>query len=152
MDTVLTNPGGTLREITISNIALGNSLFTVPAGKRWRVLSLVSDTTMTATVGNRTLVLRLYPVLSNAWIGTTSGNTAATQKCGYDVGFGSPINTPSTTVRRNLGNTANVNIMVRESTSCNMFAAGGTAIMIDAAGIDAADATSGFLTLMEYDV
>ena len=36
----------------------------------------------------------------------------AAQIGGYDVGFGAPINTPSTTVRRNIANTGNTNIQV----------------------------------------
>lgn len=150
-------PGGSFKiqgangaAITAGGVRIGGS---VPAGKIWEVLSVSCDLVATATVGNR--IIYAYITCTNAttdWIGASSTAVAAAQTGGYDIGFGAPLATPSTTVRRNLANTANVNVMVRESTACRWIGATGGIVIDDAADIDVADALSWRIQYREYDV
>lgn len=147
-------PGGELKNSIITAFgvsAAGLSLFVVPTGKEVIPLSLSTDVTCTATVGNRTIGIRIDDGTYIMWIGATSAATTAGQVCGYDIGFGNPLSTPSTTVRRNMANTGNVNIMVRENTSITRLAAGSRIIIDDYADVDIADSANWYLQYVELD-
>lgn len=147
---VNTRPGGTIRLLygAVAGFAL-----TVPANKRWQLLSFVTDWTASATVGNRVIhgLIVGGGGSQNTWRGASSGNTAAGQVCGYDIGFGCPLNTPSTTVRRNIANTANTNIQVRENTSLTLLAAGDILSLVDSAAVDANDVITYRVVVLEYE-
>jgi len=117
-ESVYTHPGGTQYSSvdTTTIAAVGGSVFiVVPDGKRRKIFTLMTDTTMSATVGNRNIIIMVKDRNgNNQWIGLASANVAAAQVCAYDVGFGGSNNTPSTSVRRNLTNTAAVNVAVAE--------------------------------------
>jgi len=154
-NTVFTNPGG---KVVCSNLqstigaAGGVILFTVPTGKRWVVEALSIDITCTATVGNRTFGVWSTDQLGNrAFMGTTSAATTASQVCGIDVFFGG-TGAPSTTVRRNIANSGNTNVQVRESIPIKTMRAGQLIALDDYASIDVADAFNAFLQYTEYDV
>lgn len=150
---VRTTVGGLTAVTTFTAGIAGGVGFTVPANKKWELQSFISDTTMTATVGNRTILLRILSAAGQAyWVGTLGAATTAAQVCGYDIGFGAPINTPSTTVRRNIANTGNTNVQVRESCSAVLLPPGSVLQLIDVAGIDGADSAVCRLIYTEYDV
>lgn len=147
-----TIPGGTPGiQPRVTTIASGAQVYTVPANKKWSLESYVSDTTCTATVGNRILIVS---VRSNdgttLWNGPSSAAVAAAQVGGYDVGFGY-ANAPSTTVRRNLANTASTNVQVICSCPLKTLNAGCTVRILDTAAIDNADALNHNLCYTEYD-
>lgn len=150
-----TIPGGTFRRFGANGTAIsagGLRIGTCPVGKRWVLLSVVCDVVCTATVGNRILMVSITTDNNtNDWLGAVSAAVTAGQTGGYDVGFGAPLATPSTAVRRNLANTGNTNIQVRETSSCNVIAATGGIMIDDTADIDNADAVSYRLCVMEYD-
>lgn len=156
MQTVLANPGGTIKT-SAGTAAIGAAgglpIFAVPTGKRVRLLQITTDTTMSATVGNRQMYMWITSAAgANIWLGTASANTAAAQICGYDVGFGSPLNTPSTTVRRSIAQTANTNVQVRENAALIELAAGSGIAIDDIANIDVADVVTYRIHYIEYDV
>jgi hypothetical protein len=149
-----TSPAGTIRSLTGTTalLAAGGVIGTVPALKRWKLQSLVTDTTMTATVGNR--LVRTFisdPAAAVVWVGAASTAVTAAQIGGYDVGFGPPLSTPSTTVRSTLAGGANTNVQVRENTSITELAAGSTITLDDSANIDIADSIAYRLMVIEYD-
>jgi len=154
-NTVLTNPGGSIKVYGGSGAALGAAAgiaIACPAGKRWKLLNFISDTTASATVGNRNMLVRISATsAATDWVGTLSGNVTAAQICGYDIGFGAPINTPATAVRRTQALTANTNVQVRESCSLNEVDQLGYVNIRDTANIDVADTVTYRLTVIEYD-
>jgi hypothetical protein len=85
------------------------------------------------------------------WVGAASTAVTAAQVGGYDVGFGSPLSTPSTTVRSTLAGGANTNVQVRENTSITELLAGSTITLDDSANIDIADSIAYRLMVIEYD-
>lgn len=147
---VVITPGGRVRLYFGSLAAFS---LAVPTGKRWKILSFVADWTASATVGNRVIhaVIIGGGGAQNIWRGASSGVTTASQVCGYDIGFGSPLNTPSTTVRRNIANTANTNVQVRENTSINMMIAGDIITLTDIAAVDANDVVTYRVLVEEYE-
>lgn len=148
-----TVPGGSIitSKVDAQGISTGRVLYTVPTGRRSIIRSCVSDLVASATVGNRILIARILDGSANVlWIGSASTAITAAQTGGYDIGFGMP-GTPSTTVRRNLGNTANVNVMVRESSPILELGPGSTIVLIDTAAIDVADAVTSRVNVIEYD-
>jgi len=148
---VVTIEGGTLfivnRQSTINS---GAQVFTVPAGKRWILQSYTSDLICSATVGNRTAIVFISDDIGPIWMGEITGNIAASQTGGYDISFGK-VGTPSTTVRRNLANTANTNVQVR--TNCPVFEldAGCTITYDDLANIDNTDVLNHVLVYRQYE-
>jgi len=147
-------PGGTVVSAggTGAIGAGGIALFVVPAGQKWLLLGMVSDTTMSATVGNRILQCRAQIAGAPIWIGAASAAVAAAQVGGYDVGFNSAIGTPSTTVRRNMANTANTNVQVREMCPLGLMGPGYNMIIADSAAVDAADSVNWNYTYVRYDL
>jgi hypothetical protein len=133
--------------------ALGGGLgLTVPAGFMWELFSYSVDLVATATVGNRTPVLRIRAVNGTPlWMGTTSANVTAGQTGGYDVSFGN-VGAPSTTVRRNLADTGNTNVQVRDMCPVKWLNAGDVLFYRDPAAIDAADAVTGGITYRQVPV
>jgi len=130
-DIVSANDGG--------NIGATGRSIAVPAGFKYSVQMLTTDTTMTATVGNRVLVGYVYDNLGSLrWVGSASANVTAAQVGGYDIMFGAG-GAPSTTVRRNLANTGNTNIQVRENCPISELGPGWYITIADVAAIDAAD-------------
>jgi hypothetical protein len=149
---VRTVPGGVITSQASGGTAINATQIIVPAGKKWTVLSFVADVTATATVGNRILQLNISTGAGAAlWRGAASTAVTAAQIGGYDVGFGAPINTPSTTVRRALIAAANTNVQVRESCALNQWAAGYNIVLNDSAGIDNADSVAWRIVYVEYD-
>lgn len=152
---VLTHPGGTIKSSAGSaaiGAAGGLPIFAVPAGKVAEILQITTDTTMSATVGNRSMYIWITSALgSNMWLGQASANTPASQVCGYDVGFGSPLNTPSTSVRRNIAQTANTNIQVRENSCLKLLAANSGIAIDDINNIDVADVVTFRIHYIEYE-
>lgn len=151
-ENVYTTPGGTLGIGQINGTmgaADGLVIYTVPSGKRAELLGLVSDVVATATVGNRVITVKIKSGGVLDWIGASSGNTAATQTCGYDVCFGS-CGAVSTTVRRDLADAANTNVQVREFCPFSRIKAGQTVTIDDLSNIDVADAVKYRLYYVEY--
>jgi hypothetical protein len=142
--------GGTPTALS-QTMAIGNTFAAVPAGRRWRIQSFVSDTTASATVGNRVIIAQ---VRDNAgvvvWVGPATGNVAAAQIGGYDVVFGGGAGT-TTVVRRNIANTANTNVQVLCSCGIIEMRAGWTIVILDTAAIDNADVTVIRVVYTEYD-
>jgi len=154
MGTIYVNPGGTIKHKAFNSAigATGGSI-TVPTGKRWDILQLTADLTTSATVGNRVMQCRIVSYDGDVtWVGAASGNVAASQVGGYDVAFGGSLATPSTTVRRNMANTANTNVQVRETSGARALKEGGFIVIDDSANIDNADALLMELLVVEYDV
>jgi len=151
METVLNNPGGRIRSVIG---AINTPAISVPAGKRWRLMSFVNDWTATATVGNRVLhaVVIGEAGSQNVWRGASSASVTAAQIGGYDVAFGTPNTTPSTTIRRTISGAANTNVQVRENCPITDLRAGDIVSIIDSAAIDAADSCAYRLMVLEYDV
>jgi hypothetical protein len=154
---VKTIPGGTVttQGYAVGIGAGGVSMF-LPANSRMKLVSLVSDTTMTATVGNRILQFRVLSGGVPVWVGPASTAVTATQVGGYDVNFGG-ASAPSTTVRRNLANTGNTNVQVTAYAPAleivNITAAAVVvAVLSDSAAIDAADSTNFLLSYILYPV
>jgi len=148
-----TVPGGLIVNSIVTSGAIGVSktVYTVPTGKRARPTNLVSDITASATVGNRVLVARVLDPNANViWIGSSSGAVTAAQIGGYDIGFGMP-GTPSTTVRRNIANTANTNVQVRELSGITDLLAGSTINIMDVTAVDVADLIVCRTSVIEYD-
>lgn len=150
--TVQTNPGGvrTLYNATIAVGASGNGV-TVPANKRWRVLCLSVDYTASATVGNRTLGVRVGNGANAFWCSSISANVVAGALAGFDVYFGVGLAT-NTTVRRGLANTANTSVQVTTCCPITDLAAGDTVTVDDYANIDNADSMLYRLWYVEYDL
>jgi len=155
MPTVITNPGGTVKLAqAASAIAAGGLTIYSPAtGKIAKLLSFSSDTTCTATVGNRVLQVRAVATVTGLpmWVGAASGNVTAAQVGGYDVAFGG-AGAPSTTVRRNRADTNNTNVQVREFAPEIWLRAGDSFTIDDSANIDATDSCNHTLVYVEYDV
>lgn len=146
---VRTVPGGTITTTAAATI-MAFAASTVPAGFRRRIYTWVSDITCTATVGNRLFVVRVRDALGNIiWIGPLSAAVVAAQICGYDVVFGSGAAT-STTVRRNIANTANTNVQVLCSSGLQELAAGYVVDVIDTAAVDANDVATFRTTCVDY--
>ena len=68
------------------------------------------------------------------------------------MGFGPPLSTPSTAVRRNIANTANTNIQVRENTSITTLTAGQFLRVRDITAVDVADALTFAVSYYAYTV
>jgi len=150
---VSTKPGGA-KSVTGFTLGLpaGGQGLNVPAGKFWVIQSCIADVVCTATVGNRTIGGRVVVGGTTFyWFGATSAATTAGQTCGYDIGFGN-VGAPSTTVRRNIANTANTNIQVREMCPITILRAGDSVTIDDYADIDVADQITMRLWYSEYDV
>jgi hypothetical protein len=145
-------PGGTITSQSDGgNIGAAGRTLTVPAGRRWKIMQVSSDTTMTATVGNRLLTVRIAnPAGQVLWSGALSAAVTAAQIGGYDVGFGSPLNVPSTAVRRALVAAANTNVQVRENTSITEMLENWTVTILDTAAIDVADQVLWRFAYVEY--
>jgi hypothetical protein len=138
--------------INDGGIGAAGRTYTVPVGKRWLLMSSVADVTCTATVGNRVILTRVLsqPGGRPIWMGTSSAAVTAAQVGGYDVYFGAPSGI-STTVRRNLANTGNTNVQVRDACSITYLPAGWQITLADVAAIDVADAVTWTLCYVEYD-
>lgn len=151
---VVTRPGGTIVRTTSADAitATGQDVIVIPAGKEGEPIAVVSDYTASATVGNRVLVatIRVSAAGNIVWMGTSSANVAAGQVCGYDISFGQ-VGTPSTTVRRNLAETGNVNVMVREFCPIKRMAAGWVLNIDDIANIDVADVLTHKTVITRYE-
>jgi len=123
---------------------------TIPANKVWMLEQLTTDLTTTATVGNRLVRVRINDPLGICiWIGQTSAAIAASQVGGYDVSFGPGA--VSTTARRNVADTAQVNVMVREQCPVLFLKAGSTININDMADIDITDSLFYNLTWISFD-
>ena len=149
-----TIPGGVERQYTATTgIGAAGWNITCPAGKKWVLRAFVSDTTATATVGNRRILVRPINLAGAVlWVGSAMAALTAAQIGGYDVGFGAPINTPSTTVRRQINTVAaDTNVQVRESCPTLMLNAGDYVQIRDSAAVDAADSVFYVLSVTEYD-
>lgn len=150
---VTTKPGGVITAAgAVTGVPAGGlTVVTVPVGKRWVPMSFTSDTTMTATVGNRLLIVRVMTGATIVWMGASSAVVTAAQVGGYDVAFGASNGTPSTAVRRNLADTASTNVQVRENCPIAQMKAGDSIVIDDTANIDVADSCTGRLYYVEYD-
>jgi len=110
-----------------------------PAGHRWVLINVTIQVTCTATVGNRAFYAWITDGTNVQWTGALSGLTTAAQVCGYDIMFGSPASTPSTTVRRLWSGAGNTNIQVRESAPALWVPPNGLILIDDVNNIDNAD-------------
>lgn len=100
---------------------------------------ITADVVCTGTAGNRVFVARILDASGNVvWMGTESAITTAGQTCGYDVNFGGAAGV-STTVRRNMANTGNTNVQVRENCGPLTLGPGYLFLLDDTANIDNAD-------------
>jgi hypothetical protein len=149
-------PGGTPAVLVIDNsgITAGglNTIGTWAATVKRNLLGVTIDVVCTATVGNRTIGARLLDAAGNIlWVGSTSAATTAGQTCGYDVVFGMN-GTPSTAVRRNLLNTGNTNVQVREFCPMSQLVGGANVSLVidDYANVDNADAVYSRSNYQEY--
>ena len=149
---VVTRIGGTLTRNALAGSAIGatGTGFAVPTSKEWELLAVVFDVVCTATVGNRVFIVSLFDTANNEWVSAASASVTAGQTCGFDVGFGN-VGAPSTTVRRNLANTGNVNVMVREMCPIDSLFAGWIVKIDDVANIDNADAVTGYMFFRQYE-
>jgi len=151
---VVTTMGGTSKYEIRSGVAMnsGAQVLTVPTGKRWKLISIASELTASATVGNR--LLFVYTKEGGAgsvtWVGETAAATTAAQVCGYDISFGVG-GTPSTTVRRNFALSGNTNVQVRSLSPMDWLNAGDTITFKDAATIDNADTLSIAFHYIQYE-
>lgn len=146
---VRTTPGGTITATAIGAI-YAFAASTVPAGSRRVFYSWVCDVTATATVGNRILVARVRDAAGNVmWVGPASTAVTAAQVGGYDIVFGAGFAT-STTVRRNIANTANTNVQVLCSSGMREMAAGYVVDVYDTAAIDANDVVTLRASFIDY--
>jgi len=153
---VVVRPGGTVRRLGANGTAIGAAgglaIASCPSGKLWELCFVSIELVASATVGNRQLVTKITVDNSTTdWIGATSGNVAAAQIGGYDVAFGAPLGTPSTTVRRALVAAANTNVQVRETSGLRFIKASGNIIIDDIADIDNADTINWRLQVIEYE-
>jgi len=141
------NPPG-LATFAGGGVTIGNTIILPPAvGFKRTLLGIQADVVCSATVGNRILYARINDTVGGViyWIGPASAAVTAAQTGGYDIAFpNGPVNT---TVRRNIANTANTNVQV--TTTCPHIAlcvgvngALPSIQIVDAAGIDAADAVT----------
>jgi len=148
---ITVRPGGTLKHVASTQaMPAAGAFFQVPPTKEWEVHGLVTDTTTTATVGNRVLCASLVLDTVVYWRGASSGNVAASQVGGYDVQFGSSTAT-STTVRRNIAGTANTNVQVLCACPYKRLKANTVIYIDDTANIDVTDATTLRITYNEYE-
>lgn len=149
--TVLCNPGGTIRRVA-SNGALaagGLAIWTAETDFEYELEAVVMDIVCTATVGNRNFMVWLQDGGTIYWFGALSANVTAGQTCGYDISFGNE-GTPSTTVRRNIANTASTNVQVREL--CPIRSAGDGVVLVvdDINNVDATDAVTYRVVARKY--
>lgn len=154
---VTTKPGGTSRSIATGAVAIGAAggltIYTVPAGRKCIGISLTGDYVASATVGNRLVYLRITDQFAQlVWIGAQSAALTAGLTGNYDCSFGVNNATVSTSVRRNIGNTAATSIGVRENCSIGQFPAGYTFIIDDGANVDVADTYDTRMVVTEVDV
>jgi hypothetical protein len=149
---VRTVPGGTVGSGSfVAGIGASGQIAIVPAGKKWQMLTLTTDTTMTATVGNRVLYgFLVSPTGLTVWVGPNSAAVTAAQVGGYDIGFGS-AGTPNTTVRKQLAGAAATNVQVTCFCPMDLLAAGWSFGIDDSANIDNADSITFRYTYLEYD-
>jgi len=151
MQTVVSNPGGTIKVENVNGAFPGGSnIFTCPAGKRRVPLAFIADFTTVATVGNRSINIRIAGVGGTNWIGATMAALAASQVGGYDIAFAP--GTVNTTVRRNIADSANTNVQVREFCPYLQMKAGDYITVVDSAAIAATDTVNAFFSFVEYDV
>ena len=131
--------------------AAGVQFLGATAGKITQLLGVTIDVTHSATAGNRQLYAWiLSPTGATMWVGALSAIATANQITGYDIGFGNPLGTPSTTVRRTIAGTANTNIQVRESTALSWFAVGAGVSIKDINNTDPADVVATRFVTLEY--
>lgn len=150
---VKTVPGGNVQGLVVNAVGIGATGYAVmaPGSARSKFVGCTIDIVCSGTVGNRIFNVKVLDNGANVrWIGQSSAAVTAGQTCGYDVAFGAngPV---STTVRRNIADTANVNVMVREN--CIFYEAapiGWTVIVDDTANIDNADAVTARAQWIDY--
>jgi len=154
-EVVLVNPGGTVKTSSADTVNITNAGYPVQltqACSRLKMMYFICDVACTATVGNRSFVA----IVNNAagqvvWIGTATANVAASQTAAYDVAFSMSEAAAVTTARRNIGNTAAVNVAVGETCPVNEWVQN-MLIRIDVINdIDLADKVTYRLYYVEYD-
>lgn len=134
-------------------VAAGLTVGLVPTGVTCNAMFLTLDIVCTGTVGNRIVYVRVVDAGTRTiWAGSVAAAGTAGQTIGYDVAFAVPGATPSTTVRRNLGNTANVNVMVRENCPLSVLGPGYSVVIDDTADVDIADAVTSRFTYRAFNL
>lgn len=125
---------------------------TVPARKVWKLIAVTADCICSANAGNRYFSIKLYEATYGMlWMGVTSAVTIANQTCGMDVCFNSAMPS-STTVRRNLADTANVAVYVLQSCPVEYLYAGALIQLEELTGVSATDAATFYVWYIEYDL
>jgi hypothetical protein len=149
---VRTVPGGIVGSGSfVAGIGATGQSFAVPANKKWLLMSLVTDTTMTATVGNRILNgFIANPTGTTVWVGQNSAAIVAAQVGGYDIFFGPPA-ANNTTVRKQLAAAGTTNVQVTCNCPIALMSAGWAFGIDDSANIDNADSVTFRYTYVEYD-
>jgi len=146
-------PGGTIKWVKDDTTNDSEKTFTVPAGKRWDVLSVYAEITCTATAGNRVLNAAFTTGATRILTGPKSAAITANQKGTYLVNDGALVGTDVNNLP--LLDTSTPNIAVYAGT----FPAGGmrllagyTIIVGDLTGVAAvADDLTVVLQYIEYD-
>jgi len=153
--TVLTNPGGTVKTASADGVNITHAGYPIQLTQtcsRLKMLYFICDIACTATVGNRNFVAIVYnPAGLVLWIGVLSANVAASQTAAYDVAFSMSEAAAVTTVRRNIGNTASVNVAVGETCPVNEWIQNMVIRIDDINNVDLADQVTLRLNYVEYD-
>jgi len=88
MQTVLSQPGGTVKWVRDAALNDSDKSFTVGTGKMWELLYVAAHITTTATVGNRSIIIYITDGTNIIWKGFGTAAVAASQNGTLYTDFG----------------------------------------------------------------